>query len=449
MRGLRSFLFLLVAAGGLGAYIYLVESKRQPSSEPEAKAKVFTGIESDKIEEITVAVKDGDRTTLRKSGNDWQIVQPAQLAADQTEASNIATNLSTLEVQHVVDENPGDLKEFGLAEPRVELAFRLAGAKDPRRLLIGNKTATNSDMYAKLPAEKRVILVPGYLESTFVRSTFDLRDKSALKFERDKADRIELTSGKTTVRIRKDGNEWMLAEPIQARGDFGAVEGLLGQLSSAQMKKIVSAEPSAAELKKFGLASPAITARVGAGSAQATLAVGGDAGENTLYARDLARPAVFTVDSTLATELKKGAADLRRKDVFEFRPFNAKRVEFVRNGQTVAFEKVEDKDPKATTDKWVQTAPAKKDADAAKVDSMLSAFSNLRAESFADSAAGTGLDTPAIVVTARYDDGKKEERVTFGVKGDNVHASRPGEPGAAKISKTDYDSAIKALDALK
>jgi hypothetical protein len=35
------------------------------------------------------------------------------------------------------------------------------------------------------------------------------------------------------------------------------------------------------------------------------------------------------------------------------------------------------------------------------------------------------------------------------VKGDNVHASRPGEPGAAKVSKTDYDSAIKALDALK
>jgi hypothetical protein len=241
----------------------------------------------------------------------------------------------------------------------------------------------------------------------------------------------------------------MLAEPIQARGDFGAVEGLLGQLGSAQMKKIVSAEPSAAELDKFGLTSPAITARVGAGSAQATLALGGDAGENTLYARDLARPAVFTVDSTLATELKKSAADLRRKDVFEFRPFNAKRVEFVRNGQTVAFEKVENKDPKAPTDKWVQAAPAKKDADTTKVDSMLSAFSNLRAESFADSAASTGLDTPALTVTVRYDDGKKEERVTFGVKGDNVHASRPGEPGAAKVSKTDYDSAIKALDALK
>ena len=206
MGRVQSFIALLVVGVGLGAYIYFVESERAPSSEPDAKAKVFSGIEADTIEEITIALKDGDRTTLAKTGNDWQIVAPAKTTADQTEASGLATNLSTLEIQHVVDENPQDVKEFGLAEPRSEVAFRLAGENEPKRLLIGNKTATGGDVYAKVGPEKRVILIPGYLESTFVRTTFEMRDKTALKFERDKVDGLTVLSGGKTVRVKKDAN---------------------------------------------------------------------------------------------------------------------------------------------------------------------------------------------------------------------------------------------------
>jgi hypothetical protein len=450
MARLRSFIALLVVGLGLGAYIYFVESERAPSSDPKPKAKVFDGVAADKIEEITIAMKESDRTTLTKSGNDWQIVAPLKTAADQTEASGLATNLTTLEVQHVVEEAAEDLKQYGLAEPRSEVSFRLAGEKEPRRLLVGNKTATGGDVYAKVGADKRVLLIPGYLESTFVRSTFDMRDKSALKFDRDKVDGLTLASGGKTVRIKKDANDWMLAEPVAARADFGIVEGILGRLSGAQMKSIASPEPSEADMKKYGLASPAITVRVNAGSAQASLALGGDAGDGNVYARDLSRPMVFTLESAIADELKKGATDFRKKDVFEFRPFNAKHVEVTRDGKTTVFDRVENKDPKApSTDKWVQSAPEKKDADMAKMDSMLSAFSNLRATAFSDTTAGTGLDTPTLTVVVRYDDAKKEERVTFGVRGENFHAARNGEPGAMKIEKGDYESAVKALNELK
>jgi Domain of unknown function (DUF4340) len=450
MGRLRSFIALLVIGIGLGAYIYFVESERAPSSDPKPKAKVFDGVAADKIEEITIAMKDGDRTTLTKSGNDWQIVAPLKTAADQTEASGLTTNLTTLEVQHVVDEAPEDLKQFGLAEPRSEVAFRLAGEKEPRRLLVGNKTATGGDVYAKIGADKRVILIPGYLESTFVRSTFDMRDKSALKFDRDKLDGLTLVSGGKTVRLRKDANEWLLAEPVAARADFGAVEGIIGRVSGAQMKSIVSSEPSEADLKKYGLTSPPVTVRLNSGSAQAALALGGDAGDGNIYARDVSRPMVFTLESAIGDDLKKSASDLRKKDVFEFRPFNAKHVEITRDGKTTVFDRVENKDPKApSTDKWVQSSPDKKDADMAKMDSMLSAFSNLRATAFSDTTKGTGIETPALTVVVRYDDGKKEERVTFGAQGENFHAARNGEPGAMKIEKGDYETALKALNELK
>ena len=72
----------------------------------------------------------------------------------------------------------------------------------------------------------------------------------------------------------------------------------------------------------------------------------------------------------------------------------------------------------------------------------------MRATSFVDSTAKTGLDTPALTVVVKFDDGKKEERVTFGKDGDDVYASRPGEPGAAKIDAADFTEAIKTLDEL-
>ena len=65
-------------AAGLGAYLYFVESKRDPS-DADKKEKVFT-VESDKIDELTVKSESGERTTLKKTGTDWQIVEPVDRA---------------------------------------------------------------------------------------------------------------------------------------------------------------------------------------------------------------------------------------------------------------------------------------------------------------------------------------------------------------------------------
>jgi len=143
--------------------------------------------------------------------------------------------------------------------------------------------------------------------------------------------------------------------------------------------------------------------------------------------------------------LKKGPDEFRRKDLFEFRSYNATRVEITRNGQTVAFERVKGQGENAQ-DKWRRVSPNAGDADRDKVEGMLSRLSNMRAASFVESTAKTGLDKPAMAVSVKFDDGKKEERVTFGKEGDQVYASRPGEPGAAKTDATDFNEVNKTLD---
>ena len=101
------------------------------------KEKVFT-VESDKIDEMTIKSESGERTTLKKTGTDWQIVAPVTAPPDGAAVSGLTSNLSTLEIQRVIDDNPQDVAEYGLTQPRIEVTFK-AGGKE-QRLQIGRKT---------------------------------------------------------------------------------------------------------------------------------------------------------------------------------------------------------------------------------------------------------------------------------------------------------------------
>jgi hypothetical protein len=447
MRGLRSTIALTVVLAGLGAYIYFVTWKKAPETSTSKQEKVFAGVEGDKVEEVTVKSEKGDLTTLKKENGTWNIVAPLMAKADEPESSAIANALGQLEIVRVIDENPADLKDYGLTSPRIEVSFKAASGKTAGRLLLGDKSPTGSDLFAKRNEEKKVFLVQGYQENTFNKSTFELRDKVVLKVERDKVDGVEVDAGGKKLALAKENAEWKITQPIQVRADFSAVEGLIGRLQTAAMKSIASENPTPADLKKYGLDKPAATVDLKMGSARATFAVGSKAEDNTVYARDGSKPMVVTIDAMLADDLKKGADEYRRKDIFEFRSYNATRVEFARGTQTVAFEKVKG-EGKDAMDKWRRVSPSAADADKDKVESLLSRVSNMRAASFVDASAKTGLAMPAMTVYAKYDDGKKEERASFGKVDNDVFVAHPGESGAAKVDATDFNEAIKTLDEL-
>lgn len=434
MRGVRSFLVLLIVAVGLGWYAWH-ESKQPPPEAQKPLEKVFAGLQSDKIDQVTIKSEKNETTTASKQGDTWQETQPEKTPADQAELSGITSNLASLDVQSVVDDQPTDLKQYGLNPAHLEVSFKDGGQ---HTLLIGQKTPTGTDLYAKLPDKPRVFLISSFLESTFNKSPFDLRDKTILNVDREKIDHIDIATKDQTMTLVKQGEDWQLTAPLNARADFSAVEGVLGAIGSAQMKSIVSQDAS--DLKTDGLDTPDITVHLGTGSAQAGLAIGKKADDNTLYARDLSRPLVFTIDGSIADALKKSPNDFRIKDLFDARSFNTTHVEVAGPKTTMIFDK--------QGDTWKETAPTAKTVDAAKMEALLSALTNARANSFVDKSTDTGLDKPEITATLKYDQGK-QDKVLFGRHGSDVFAKRDGDPGAAKIDASALDAITKALDALK
>lgn len=477
----RNTLILLVLGAALGGYIYFVESKREPAPSGDTPptptlSKVFT-VDADKIEEVAVTASAGDCTTLKKANNAWQLVAPMTGAADEAESSGLASSLASVEEQRLIDAQPKDLAVYGLDTPRIEVAFKTAADKDYRRLLIGDKTATGGNVYAKLGDKPRVFLVSSYLETLFDKTTFQLRDKAILKFDREKVDAIAVDRDKLTVQLGKQGEAWVVKQPWAARADFGAVESLMSRLSSGQMKSIVGQPPAAAgappqgaaaqagatptpvspgaasqdvvptpaALKQDGLDAPATRVTLSAGSATTGLIIGKATDTGDVYAKDVSRPMVFTVEKALADNLAKAPADYRMKNIFGFRAYTGTRLEVTRGGATVIFEKKKGTE-KDAVEKWTMAQPARTVEDT-KIDDLAGKVAGLRADSFVDAVPANAAE--AARVATRFDDNKKQETVVIQRVGDDFYAVRGDEAGAAKLPRTEVEALFTALDDLQ
>ena len=446
MRGGKSFLVLLVLALGLGAYIYFVESKRDLTDPATVKDKVFR-VETGKIEEVQVRTPAGELTTVKKSGEVWQVIAPMSAEADQSTVGSLVATLETMEVQRALDDNPSSVAQYGLDPAHMSVTFKVSGDATEHRLLLGGKTPTGSDVYARIDGQPRLFLVASYLEDSLNRTTFDLRDKAVLKFPRDDVDAIALGP----VSLTKSADQWRLSAPVSARADAVAVDTALSRVADSQMKSIVpiaGAEPSAAELRKYGLDRPQFVAAFGAKSNRASLAFGNKEGSTAVYARDLSRPIIFTVEPALLTDLQKPAADFRVKSVFDFRSFSVKEIAIAQGGTTTGFTKTTGptSDANPTGEVWKRTSPNAGDVNQTALTDLLNTLSSLHADTFTPTALASGDE---VVVTAKSEDATTtEERVTFRRNGATVHAIRGDEPGAAVVPAADFDKALSQLKEL-
>ncbi|MDP2055809.1 MAG: DUF4340 domain-containing protein [Acidobacteriota bacterium] len=445
MRGITSTLILIVVLAGLGGYIYFVDSKRPaPGFDGgPAKEKVYT-LAVDAVDEVKLTYQ-GETSLLRKSEAGWKMIEPVETDADPAEAASLGMALANLERVRVVEENATDLVKYNLATPPIAIEFKAGSVTGS--LALGDMNATGGEMYAMKNGDKTVFLVSSFQETSFNRTPFDLRDKKILKFDREKADAVTLVREGRTMTLARDGSDWKVSGPVPSRSDYSAIEGLITRLASANMSKLVDSEGT--ELAKYGLDKPVMTITVGAGSAKTILEVGKTENGDT-YARDRSRPLVFTVDTTLQGDFTKPFDDYRKKELFELRAFYVDRLRAVLDApggpKTYELEKVKATDP-AGTDSWKVTrvGGASHTADTAAMDDLLAKLVALRAESFVEGRTRTGLDRPALVVSASFDNGKFE-RVRFGRVGEESFAAREGEAVVAKVDLASMAAAMQAFD---
>jgi hypothetical protein len=444
---LRTWVAVAVLAG-LGAYIYFVESKK-PAADEKKKEKLFT-LDKSKAREIDIRPREGEAVRLVKEGGTWKMTEPQKAVADDQAADSLVTSFEGLEVDETVVEQAAHLADYGLEKPVRAVTIRVDGVTEPFTLDLGDKTPDGSGVYAKLPSKPRVFTVASYVESSFDKKPFDLRDRSLLHLKRDDVRAMEIAGPDGAYALaRNDKGEWAFTKPVVTRAGRWAVDGLLGSLESLKMDKIAAEDPK--DLTPFGLASPARTVSlVLAAGGSRKLEIGSGAEEGKYHAREASSTVVGVIPPAVVDDLAKGMKNLRETRLQDVSTYDVQSFDVESPGagkKTFVRSTEKDKDG-IEVSKWKRTAPDAKDIDTNKVQDALFKIGGTDVQEFVDEPgpAGTyGLDTPALKVSVRYEKDKPPTWLEVGKKDGQAYARRPDDAAVLKLDPAKADELIKAF----
>jgi hypothetical protein len=239
--------------------------------------------------------------------------------------------------------------------------------------------------------------------------------------------------GSDPVTLKKTEGKWQITEPKPYRADQEAVAGVLSTLSALSADRVV--EEKAADRKQYGLEEPA--AEVDIGTRQLMLGDDTPAGGD-VYAAVAGDPRVFTVSNYTKTSLAKSLNDLRDKSLLTLDPDKVSRVELLKKGQDLEFDR--------TKDGWQILKPSASPADASAVNDLVRSLTSARMDltsagnAAADFAHGTAIGTAKLIGESG------EQTLEVRKNKDDYYAKSSATEGTYKIDSSLGAAFDKKLD---
>ena len=445
----RTYVAVALLAG-LGAYIYFVESKREPAPEKPTE-KVFS-FDKAKVREVSLAPKGGEAVRIVKEGEAWKMVAPMQIPADGSEVDGLVQSLETLQIDEVVAPSVPRLADFGLQTPSNTVGVLLEGASEPLKLQLGDKTPDGGGVYAKLPTQPRVFTIATYLENSFTKKPFDLRDRDVLHVKRDAIKSLEVSGPEGDYALaRSDKGDWAFTKPIATKAGRWTVDGLLGLLESLKMESVAAED--AKDLKPFGLDKPVRTVKLGlADGTTKALEIGSSPAPKKYHVREAALSRVAVIPEALVDELAKGSSEFREKRLLDVATYEVEGFDVEAEGAKRVYVRSSSKDKDGVdVYKWKRTAPDAKDLDTNKVQDALFKIGGIEASGFVDAPEGAekyGLDKPDFKLTLRYAAGKDAAWFELGRKDGKTYARRANDAVLLELDNAKADELVKAFKEL-
>jgi Domain of unknown function (DUF4340) len=470
----------VLVAAGLFAYIWFVERKQEPKPEGQREKVTVLAVDKAKAKEISLATA-GETIRLVKEGSAWKVAAPFTAPADTSAVESMLTSLEKLEADEVVVEQAANPAEYGLDKPSRTITAVVEGAPAPLKVEFGSKSPDGSSVYARASGSPKVYLVPQWVEGSFEKKPFDLRDRDLLHVKRDDVRSLEVAGPEGSYSLaRTDAGEWAFTKPVATRAGRWSVDGLLGTIENLRMDSVAAEAATPKDVKAYGLekATRTVSLVLKDGSTR-TLEIGAPAPDPTAtpsptpspspspakkgekpkppekpkptkyYARQAGAGLVAVVPATLADDLAKGMGELRAKRLLEVATYDTEGFEVVSGGAKKAYTKstAKDKDGFDKT-QWKRTAPDTKDLDTTKVEDALFKMGGVEVQEFIDqpqAPAAYGLDAPALKVTVKA---KGESWIEVGKKDSAYYARRSGDAAVLKLDPAKAEELLKAFGEL-
>ncbi|MEM6600043.1 MAG: DUF4340 domain-containing protein [Verrucomicrobiota bacterium] len=292
-------------------------------------ADLINHMEVSGIEE-TVLLERGDQSQ-------WSMEKPEQYPADRARIDRVLTELefarrvATIELEQF--ENPQEtLRQFGLAEPRVELKFR--DDEHAYHLKIGNETARKGNYYAqiKATAKSEVIVVSQEIKSLIDTEMDSWRSKRIFDFDTTSVTAVRLKNGGADVELINEENQWMIARPYSGTTEPTTVISYLGGMLAARIDSF--APGGSVQLPEYGLNTPQVSLEIVIGDQSETLNIGNalESQNNLFYAQVSSKNAVFQLRSELVDQVKGLLQRVREKRILTQEMNEISSLEIQNNG---------------------------------------------------------------------------------------------------------------------
>ena len=248
----------------------------------------------DKDKAVRIKIQGRENYELAKIDGKWSIISPISARANQDKVNTLLGSIHDISVEKFVDDNPTDLTQYGLDDPRLIITVELAPPKPTTTTTTSTKPTTKpakpqkgkvlsiafgltieDNVFAKLADKPWVFEVAKFRLEGLRTKLSDIRDKQVLDISKDakitKID-IHLSSGGSSKLI-KQGKNWHMIYPFKGKCDNKAVEQLISTLRELHAEDF---QDNPTSLAAFGLEPPVgkITLHLQAGGKTISLLIG-------------------------------------------------------------------------------------------------------------------------------------------------------------------------------
>jgi hypothetical protein len=429
----------------------------------EFRDKKLTDLSNAQVRRVILKTPAGE-IELEKKDTHWEILKPLRARADDQTVNDLISQVTSARIGEFVADDRGDLRPYGLAEPRgsitlfdqeqkkdqkVEIgeSIRVAGREEKGQTLqIGAIPEKEKEqVYVRFAPRGSVYTLPKKIDEILNTKPADLRDNHLVRIDTNILDRITIDApGKTeTVLARKDRN-WTIANRNNAPADSGAVQRMIDALQNERVTKFV--EDVASNLPKYGLDKPQVqltfssfasenTAETKAGEEPfATIAFGKEEGDN-VYARLTDEPFVVAVRRALLEQISPDPLRWQELSIFKLKPEQIHSVT-VTTDKELSLERDQNNQWH-----WLKGSGA---INQANLQSLLTSLSNLYAVRWIGTTTPQqGFDKPQLVVSFTTSaDNKTPHKLTVGAQNNDgtFFARVDGRDGTFAIRGSDFNN---------
>jgi Domain of unknown function (DUF4340) len=430
----RNLLIAAILLAALSGFVWW--SKRHPEAAQSASSTPpnpkLVDIPEAQIQSIDLKKKDGSLLAIERKGDKWAITQPQSYSTDQDAVNSLASSLSPVSADNVVEDKATDFAKYGLTTPSLSVVVHQKNGKTSD-IIFGDDVPAGSLVYARLGTDPKVYAVSSSVKTSLDKSVNDLRDKRLLTFNSNNLSRIEMVSPKSDIEFGKsNANDWQIIKPQPYRADNFQVEELLRKLTDAKMDLSTSAADAKKADAAFASGQPVASAKVSDTAGTQTLDVRKN--KDDYYARSSIVKGTYKVSSDLGKELEKTLDDFRNKKIFDFGFSDPTKIEVSGSPGDKTYTR-------SGTD-WKLNGQV---MDPGSVQAFIDKLRDLGATKFVT----TGFSSPVMAVAVTSNDGKRFEKAEFAKTNDGYIARRQNEPALYQLDNKAVNDILEASKAIK